>query len=117
MSNRYEGLLVLNTKGKDETVRETIERLEGEIKKEGGAIEQVQRMEKRQFSYAAGDLDSGYYVNFVFSGEPVLPAKLRAKFKLDPDVYRQHYQKLRVTSKVPKPRTGKPAPAQAEAGA
>lgn len=117
MSNRYEGLLVLNTKGKDETVRETIERLEKEIAREGGTVEQIQRMEKRTFSYAAGELDSGYYVNFIFAGEPALPAKLRAKFKLDPDVYRQHYQKLRVTSKVPKPRTGRPVPAPVEAAA
>ena len=73
MKNRYEGLLVLNTKGKDDTVKETIERLEGEIKKEGGTIEQVQRMERKQFSYAAGDLESGYFVNFIFAGESTLP--------------------------------------------
>ena len=95
MKNRYEGLLVLNTKGKDDTVKDMIERIEGEIKKEGGEIEQVQRMERRQFSYAAGELDSGYFVNFIFAGEPGLPAKLRAKFKLDADVYRQHFQKLK----------------------
>lgn len=96
MKNRYEGLLVLNTKGKDDTVKDMIERIEGEIKKEGGDVEQVQRMEKRTFSYAAGELDSGYFVNFVFAGEPNLPGKLRAKFKLDPDVYRQHFQKLKA---------------------
>jgi len=110
MKNRYEGLLVLNTKGKDDTVKETIERLEGEIKKEGGTIEQVQRMERKQFSYAAGDLDSGYFVNFIFAGEPTLPGKLRAKFKLDADVYRQHYQKLPLKPVVAPIRTPRRAP-------
>lgn len=92
--NRYETLIVLNTKGTEETSKEIIERLEGEFKKEGAKIEQVQRLEKRQFSYAAGPLEAGYFVNFVFEAEPTLIAKLQAKFKLDHDVYRQHFQKL-----------------------
>ena len=92
--NRYEALLVLNTQGKEETVREIIERLESEFQKEGAHIEQVQKMDKRQFSYMAGPLDSGYYVNFIFNADPELIAKLRTKFKLDPEVYRQTYQRL-----------------------
>ncbi|PYL07940.1 MAG: hypothetical protein DME34_05805, partial [Verrucomicrobia bacterium] len=56
--------------------------------------EQVQKMDKRQFSYVAGPLDSGFYVNFVFEADPQLITKLRSKFKLDPEVYRQHYQRL-----------------------
>ncbi len=86
MNRRYEALLVLNAQGKEDTVREIIERLESEFQKEGAQIEQVQKMDKRHFSYVAGALDSGYYVNFVF--------KLRAKFKLDPEVYRQSYERL-----------------------
>ena len=62
---------------------------------EGAQIEQVQKMDRRQFSYAAGELDAGYYVNFIFHAEPDLISKLQSKFKLDPEVYRQHYQKLR----------------------
>jgi small subunit ribosomal protein S6 len=94
MKNRYEGLLVLNTKGKEENANDIIERLEGEFKKEGAKVEQVQRMEKRNFSYAAGALDAGYFVNFVFEADPQAIDKLKSKFKLDSDVYRQHYQKL-----------------------
>ncbi len=94
MKHRYEALMVLNTKGSEESAKEIIDRLEGDFKKEGAEIEQVQRMDKREFSYVAGDLSAGYYVNFIFSGEPTLPKKLRLKFKLDEEVYRQHYQKL-----------------------
>jgi small subunit ribosomal protein S6 len=96
MKNRYEGLLVLNVKGNDEGAKEVIERLEGEFKKEGAKIEQVQKMDRRQFTYVAGPLDSGHYVNFIFSAEPKAIDKLRARFSLDEDVYRQHYQKLRA---------------------
>jgi|ERR1043166_830174 ribosomal protein S6 len=94
MKNRYEGLLVLNAQGTEDTIRDIIERLESEFKKEGAQIEQVQKMDKRQFAYAAGELDAGYYVNFVFQAEPQLITKLRAKFKLDQEVYRQEYIRL-----------------------
>src|SRR5689334_12799526 len=94
MKNRYEGLLVLNIKGTEEGAKEVIERLEGEFKKEGARVEQVQKMDRRPFSYVAGPLDSGYFVNFVFQAEPKVINKLRARFTLDEEVYRQHYQKL-----------------------
>ena len=106
MKNRYEGLLVLNTKGREDSAKEIIERLEGEFKKEGAKIEQVQKMDKRTFSYAAGDLDAGYFVNFIFESDSQLIDKLQSKFKLDADVYRQHYQKL-AAKKVVKVRAKK----------
>jgi small subunit ribosomal protein S6 len=95
MKNRYEALLVLNTQGKEDTVKEIVERLELEFQKEGATIEQVQKMDKRSFSYAAGELDAGHFVNFIFHADSQLITKLRSKFKLDPEVYRQHYQRLR----------------------
>ena len=94
MKNRYEGLLVLNIKGNEDGAKEVIERLEGEFKKEKAEIEQVQRLDRRQFSYVAGPLESGYYVNFIFHAEPAALNKLKAKFELDEQVYRQNYLKL-----------------------
>jgi len=94
MKNRYEALLVLNTQGREDTVKDIVDRLESEFQKEGADIELVQKMDKRHFSYVAGPLDSGFYVNFVFHAEPQLITKLRSKFKLDPEVYRQNYQRL-----------------------
>ena len=108
MKNRYEALLVLDTQGRDDTVKDVVERLEAEFKKEGAEIEQVQKMDRRPFSYVAGRLDAGYYVNFVFHADPQLITKLRSKFKLDPEVYRQHYQRLR-------PKVERPAKRLAEA--
>ena len=92
--NRYEGLLILNVKGSDDGAKEIIERLEGDFKTEGASIEQIQKMDRRQFTYVAGALDSGYYVNFIFSAEPKAIDKLRSKFVLNEDVYRQHYKRL-----------------------
>src|SRR5471032_2886273 len=94
MKNRYEALLVLNTQGKDDAVKDIVDRLESEFQKEGAQIEQVQKMDKRPFSYVAGELDSGFFVNFIFHADSQLITKLRSKFKLDREVYRQHYQRL-----------------------
>ena len=101
MKHRYEALLVLNTQGREDTVKEIIDRLESEFQQEGAQVEQVQKMDKRQFSYAAGPLGGGYYVNFVFNAEPQSIAKLRSKFKLDPEIYRQNYQRLQEKKEKP----------------
>jgi small subunit ribosomal protein S6 len=109
MNRHYEALLVLNTQAKEDNVKEMIERLESEFKKEGAHVEQVQKMDKRHFSYMAGALDSGYFVNFILNADPQSIVRLRSKFKLDPDVYRQHYQRLeekneKTPKKVVKPK-------------
>jgi small subunit ribosomal protein S6 len=107
MTRRYEALLVLNAQGKEDSVREIIERLESEFQKEGAQMEQVQKMDKRQFSYMAGPLDAGYYVNFVFNADPAVIAKLHAKFKLDPKVYRQNYERLPEKKEKPAKKVAK----------
>ena len=101
MKNRDEALLVLDTQGRDDTLKDVVDRLEAEFQKEGAVIEQVQKMDRREFSYVAGKLDEGHYVNFVFHADPSLITKLRSKFKLDPEVYRQHYQRLRPKAERP----------------
>jgi small subunit ribosomal protein S6 len=107
MNRRYEALLVLNAQGKEDSVREIIDRLESEFQKEGAEIEQVQKMDRRHFSYVAGPLDSGYYVNFIFKADPELIAKLRTKFKLDPEVYRQNYERLAEEKEKPAKKVAK----------
>src|SRR5712675_2312447 len=81
MKNRYEALLVLNTQGREDTVKDVVDRLESEFKKEGAEIEQVQKMDKRQFSYVAGPLDAGFYVNFIFHADPQLVTNLSSTRK------------------------------------
>lgn len=101
MKNRYEALLVLDTQGRDDTLKDVVDRLEAEFQKEGAEVELVQKMDRRQFSYVAGRLDAAHYVNFVFRADSQLISKLRSKFKLDPEVYRQNYQRLRPKKERP----------------
>jgi small subunit ribosomal protein S6 len=97
--NRYEGLLVLNVKGKEDGAQKIIDRLEKDFKAEGCEVESVQKMDSRHLSYVAGKLDTGFFVNFVFSADPGVVEKLQTKFKLDDDVYRQQYGRLPAKKK------------------
>jgi small subunit ribosomal protein S6 len=101
MKNRYECLMALDTRGQEDSVKEIVDRFEAEFAKEGATIEQVQKMDKRQLAYAPRNVESAYYVNFVFEADPSLIAKLRVKFKLDPLVFLQHYQQLPVKAATP----------------
>ncbi len=98
---QYEFLLVLDVRGADET-KEAIERLTGEFESEGVKVLSVQNMDRREFSYVAGKLSSGVYVNFVVEAAPSAVDTMQSKFKLDKVIYRQNCH--RVAS--PKAATG-----------
>ncbi|MEO6846156.1 MAG: 30S ribosomal protein S6 [Chthoniobacterales bacterium] len=94
MKNRYEALLALDLRGKEDGAKETVDRLEKEFQAEGANVEQIQRLDKRQLAYEHKHSNTAYFVNFIFEGEPTLVDKLQKKFKLDAAVTMQHYQKL-----------------------
>ncbi len=94
MKYRYESLVALDTRGKEDTAKDMIERLEKEFAAEGAVIEQAQRLERREFSYPHDHMNHAYFVNFVFSAEPSVIEKIRAKFKLDPEVSMQQFIRL-----------------------
>jgi len=91
MKKRYEALLALNTHGKEDSSKDIIERLEKELAADGIAVEQVQRLERRELAYEHNHQKSAYYVNFIISAEPAQLEKLRAKLKLDAEVALQNY--------------------------
>ena len=64
---RYEGLFILNTAGKEEGVKDAIDKLSAEINASGGRVETVQKMDKRNFVRVADKKhSSGFYVNIIF---------------------------------------------------
>ena len=97
---RYEVLLVLNTKGKDESANDMIEAIEKQIKAEKVEVEQIQRLEKRQFAYPSRKQTSGFYVNYIVQAKPEQIETLQSKWKLDPVVHLQHYQKLKPAAQA-----------------
>ena len=99
-TRRYEILLVLNTKGREESANDLVEDIEKQIKSSKIDVEQVQRLEKRTFAYPSQKQTSGFYVNFIVNAEPEQVAGLRAKWKLDPVVHLQHCEKLKPAAKA-----------------
>lgn len=86
---KYEGLFILNLAGREDGLKDTIDRLSDEITKVGGKVETVQKMEKKAFTRVADKkVKEGYYVNFIFEAEPEVAVKLTNHFDLDEDVFR-----------------------------
>lgn len=86
---RYEGLFILNTAGKEEGIKELIDKITADIAELGGKIETVQKMDKRPFARVADKRkNTGFYVNIIFEGTPSLLASLRVRFAQNADVFR-----------------------------
>ena len=100
MKKRYETLLALDTRGKEESVKEIVEQLEKTFKGEGAKVEQVQRLEKRELSYPLKHRTSAYFVNFIFEADTQSIIKLKQKLKLDENVLLQNYLQLPAKKKV-----------------
>jgi ribosomal protein S6 len=80
---RYEGLFILDLSGKEEGIKEVVDKLSAEIASVGGKIE------KKTFARNARSGESaGHFVNIIFEAQGKAVAELRARFKLASDVIR-----------------------------
>ncbi len=86
---RYEGLFILNTSGKEDGVKELIDKISAEITALGGQIETVQKMDKRNFARVADKRHTaGFYVNIIFRAAPAVAVQLQSRFALSEEVLR-----------------------------
>ena len=99
---RYEGLFILNTAGKEEGLKEAIDKISAEIGAAGGSVETVQKMDRKNFSRVADKKHTGgFYVNVIFSGAPAVVAQLRSRFAMSEEVFRV------VFTQAPEPKPAK----------
>jgi len=86
---RYEGLFILDTAGKEETIKDTIDKISAEITSLGGKVETVQKMDKRNFMRGANKKhNAGFYVNVIFEGQPSVVEQLKHRFAMSEDIFR-----------------------------
>ena len=86
---RYEGLFIFETTAKEETLKETIDKISAEITSAGGKVETVQKMDKKSFVRVANKKHTaGYYVNIIFEAEPSALTGLRHRISMNGDVFR-----------------------------
>ena len=86
---RYEGLFILDLSGKEEGIKEVVDKLSSEIASVGGKIETVHKLDKKSFARNARSGESaGHFVNIIFEAQGKAIAELRSRFKLASDVVR-----------------------------
>jgi ribosomal protein S6 len=82
-------LFILETAGKEEGIKDTIDKLSAEITSAGGKVETVQKMDKKSFSRVADKKhNAGFYVNVIFEGQPALIEQLKHRFAMNEEVFR-----------------------------
>ena len=65
---RYEGLFILNMAGKEEGIKETLDKISADITAAGGKVETVQKMDRKSFARVADKKHSaGFYANIIFT--------------------------------------------------
>ena len=94
MNRKYEGLIVLNTKGNEDSVDELVSAVAKEMEAEGAKLDEIQQLGKRKFAYNARHLDGGHYVNYIFEADTQKVQSIQNRLKLNSTVHLQHYQRL-----------------------
>jgi ribosomal protein S6 len=86
---RYEGLFILNTAGREEGVKEIVDKVSAEINRLGGRVENVQKMDRRSFSRVSNKaVTAGFYVNIIFEIRPDSIPQLRKSFAHSEEIFR-----------------------------
>jgi ribosomal protein S6 len=99
---RYEGLFIFDTAGKEESVKDSIDKVSAEITALGGKVETVQKMDKRNFMRVANKKhNAGFYANVIFEAEPAVVEQLKHRLAMNNDVFRV----LFTNAPTPKPVT------------
>ncbi len=102
--NKYEGLFILNIAGKEEGIKDTIDKISSEIQASGGKVETVQKMDKRPFARVGDNkISSGYYVNVIFETKPGSLSQLKHRFSLNEEIFRVLFTKAPPPKAVPAP--------------
>ena len=97
---RYEGLFILDTAGKEEGIKDAIDKISAEITTAGGKVETVQKMDKKSFLRVADKKhNSGFYVNIIFESQPAVLDQLKHRFAMNEDIFRVMF------SNAPAPKT------------
>jgi ribosomal protein S6 len=98
---RYEGLFILDTAGKEEGIKDIIDKISEEITAAGGKVETVQKMDKKQFMRVANKRNTaGFYVNVIFEAQPALVEQLKHRFAMNSDVFRVMFTSAQAPAAV-----------------
>lgn len=93
MKRQYEALIVLDTKGKEESVEQLVSTVSKDLEAAGLKITQIDNLGKRKFPFNPRHVEAGTFINFHCEGPPAAVDAARAKLKLNDSIYQQQYHK------------------------
>ena len=107
MRNYYEILLALIVSSNEEEIKALLERIDKIMNSEGAIVEEIQRLDRKEFAYPHRHKNAAFYTNFMITAEPASIAKIKQKLTLLEDITLQNYFKKgevsAATTKRPKP--------------
>lgn len=107
MKHYYEILLALKVSSQEEEIKALLERLEKLMVAEGATVQELQRLERKEFAYPHQHLKAGYYVNFIVALEPAVVEKVRQRLTLVEEVVLQNYYRKGSVTDAQKPKAVK----------
>lgn len=98
---RYEGLFILNLAGKEEGLKEAVDRVVAEVAAVGGKVETVQKMDKKPFARVADKrVSSGHYVNVIFEAEPKAIGEIQGRIRHSEEIFRALFTEAKAAVPV-----------------
>ena len=95
ITEKYELMLVLNTKQDEDKIKELVEKFKALIEKHA-TLKNVDEWGKRKLAYLINKESEGYYVLFDFESEAEFPAELDRIYKITEGVMRSMIIKKEV---------------------
>jgi small subunit ribosomal protein S6 len=89
----YEAMIVLDTKGKEESVDTIVSNITKEFEKSGAKLSQVDNLGRKKFPFSPRHVEYGYYINVQFQAEPAAVKAVTDRLTLNNNVYQQYYQR------------------------
>ncbi len=97
--NKYEAMIIFPESMKDEQLDVALEKVAGEIEKQGGKVENKTRLGRRAFARLMKKHAAGQYAVLGFRVDGSKIAPLQARFKLNEEIFR--VQIVRATEAPP----------------
>lgn len=86
--NEYEAMTIIDAELDDEKIESAMAKVEGVIKKNGGAIEKVDKWGRRKMAYPINKQTSGYYAVFYFKAPEESIKEMNRVLKISDEVMR-----------------------------
>ncbi len=68
MKRKYEGVIILNTIGKEESIDKMVSRVGETIESEGGKLQQIDRLGRKDFAYPSNKIQGGFLRELLLRG-------------------------------------------------